>query len=831
MVDVGTIFESGGLPSGDFIPYTSYLNKDIILTKNGDLVMVFKIHGIISNQGEDLVNIRESLRNMLSEIYTDHTITLYFTTARKKQNLVPFGKYENYFSKTIENAWNEQNEWNNQFMNELYLSVVVSLDINDKLFNPSYFFSTFTTLTLNILYKNKIDFARKVLSGIKKAIINSLATHDIKILTLSMEDDNVLYAEHLRFFSLIMNLEKFDFPVSYDEISDVLRQKKINYGADFVSMEDGKGNKKYASVLTQKMFQNLSLSQVDTILQLPIQLVITESETLVKNKYVEGLLEDQKKMLEYSEDKDLHYFVDAENFSFNERKDINYSVGQTTFMIINDTREGLVNDLKLIYKKLGQIGLVLIKETVYLPTIFWSQLPGNMRYLKRLFISPNNKIGNFFSLFSFPIGKLKFNYWGNAITVIPTAIKTLYFFNFHTKEVANAFIHGGYETGKTTILNFLVSQALKLSQRLFYIDVKRNSEIFVNAIGGKYYRISPNLSDEEMFKINPFLLDSTPENLDFLSRLIIKMIDWQDDNLIEMGHDTSKQKEQYAKIDDIVLKIMDLHDKSFKNAIECFNTSETSIIYQKLRTWIDDPKFSFIFSDTNTSMDDNIIGISLRTILPDKNAVLPVFMYLLRAMDNFANNEPTLFAIDDCWSLIDDIDTIEIFTSLLDELPKKNVATIISINTLPETEQFTINDEFEGYFSTEIFLSNPNVTAYQRQVLNITDEEKKVLSLMKIEERNFLLKNLNNIVIAQINLDKFKNYRKILSNDNISLNAYKKAIDTVKTNSPDVWIPVFIKILDDYDKSLAMKKLRIANMNQQKWEKSKGKGESGILGG
>ena len=46
-------------------------------------------------------------------------------------------------------------------------------------------------------------------------------------------------------------------------------------------------------------------------------------------------------------------------------------------------------------------------------------------------------------------------------------------------------------------MNFLLSQTSKINPRIFYIDTMRSGEVFINAMGGKYYRISPNISDNE----------------------------------------------------------------------------------------------------------------------------------------------------------------------------------------------------------------------------------------------------------------------------------------------------------------------------------------------
>ena len=92
---------------------------------------------------------------------------------------------------------------------------------------------------------------------------------------------------------------------------------------------------------------------------------------------------------------------------------------------------------------------------------------------------------------------------------------------------------------------------------------------------------------------------------------------------------------------------------------------------------------------------------------------------------------------------------------------------------------------------------------------------------MQVENRNLLLKNIKDIIISSINLKDFDYYKNIFSSDNISINAMKKAKEVSKSENPSAWIPIFLKILDEYEKIVKAKKIRENEINQQKWEESR----------
>ncbi len=812
-------------PNEDFIPYACYIDRQTILTKNADVLMTFKIPSFISNKAKvDLFDIRENFRLILATYFKNQNISFYFTTVRKKADIIPFGEDNNYFTKQTSEIWNKQNNWYNQFVNEIYITVIVSPDTSDNLLNPIFFLTSLTQTGVNAMYSKKIDQAHKILKKFANVVLNKMADYDIRVLSMKEEEDGIIYSEHMRFFSLFVNLEKANFPITYDSISDIIRFKKMAYGSDIVET-DKNGDKKFASVLSVKSFQDMTLAQLDKILQLPMELVITDTATFVENKYVESLYNEQKEMVGLSEDLDLAYISGLDALvSNNTGKDTDYCIGQTTIMVMNQNKNDLISNIKTLYKALDDVGLIAVKETVYLPTIFWSQLPANFRYLKRLHISPSNKLATYVSLFNFPTGRLKYNYWGNAITVIPTALNTPYFFNFHNQQNGNTVIVGLEDTGKTTIMNFLLSQTSKIAPKIFYIDTMRSSEVFINAMGGSYYKISPNISENEQFKMNPFMIDSSAENEKFLYEFIVNLVDFQDDGFIEMGKTETQLKTQYKNIPAIIKKIFDIkkEERTFDKVAELFNNEQTNIVYSKLSVWYKKEQTSFIFNhNTNTELNNDIIGISLRTIIGNKNLIIPVVSYLFYMVEMLANGDPFILAIDNAWKIVDNQYIAPIFFKLLQELPGKNAIVVATTDGDSKLSESTINEPIVDYFATEIYMGNPKISSYQKRVFALQEEESRILSLMKVEDRNFLLKCINDIVISSINLKDFNYYKNIFSNDNVSINAMKKAKETAKSNEPEQWIPIFLQLLEEYEKAVRQKKMRENEMNQIKWEEAR----------
>src|SRR3546814_5426914 len=101
-------------------------------------------------------------------------------------------------------------------------------------------------------------------------------------------------------------------------------------------------------------------------------------------------------------------------------------------------------------------------------------------------------------LHNFATGKKENNPWGDCVTTLQTTNGQPYYFNFHAthpgedslgeKAIANTMVIGKSGTGKTALINFLLSQVQKLqpSPTIFFFDKDRGAEIFVRACGGNY---------------------------------------------------------------------------------------------------------------------------------------------------------------------------------------------------------------------------------------------------------------------------------------------------------------------------------------------------------
>ena len=106
------------------------------------------------------------------------------------------------------------------------------------------------------------------------------------------------------------------------------------------------------------------------------------------------------------------------------------------------------------------------------------------------------------------------------LAVLETNHHTPYFLNLHYRDVAHTMILGRTGAGKSFLLNFLITNLQKYDPHTFIFDLGGSFESLTHLFGGSYVRVGLESGD---FKINPFSLPPTKENLDFLA-LFVKVL-------------------------------------------------------------------------------------------------------------------------------------------------------------------------------------------------------------------------------------------------------------------------------------------------------------------
>ncbi len=601
----------------------------------------------------------------------------------------------------------------------------------------------------------------------------------------------------MRFFGKIINLYEERYPLSANDISNDLSSHKIAFGSRELEVV-GYNNKNFAAMLSLKEYFEVSVAALDRILQLPFEFIITQSFDYTYSQKELDPYEYQNYILQISGDEDFRQISGAANFVESKYGlATDYGKLQTTIMFIGKTQEEMEKDVKDALEQFNSLGFVVIREDIFSEHCFWSQLPGNFRYLRRQKVINTHAIAGFAALHNFPAGLIAGNHWGSAVTVFRTVLNTPYFFNFHVKDLGHSMIIGPKGSGKTVLLNFLLAQAQKFGGKLFYFDFDNSAKAFIKALSGSYYKIlEDNPEDDEFLKLNPISLSKNDDNKAFLINFFTSLIIFAKDP-VPAG--------EINAIPQIVDQIFFTNATNFKDAIEVFNVSETRNIYEKLKIW-GEGKLNKVFgSNAEINWSDRIIGFDFTEVAMQKPIAVPIVNYLLHRLELALDGSPTIIVFGETWSLVDDIIIKPKIKDLLNRLRSKNAMVIFSSQDVENVGESDFIFEVKENIATEIFLPNKDPNSSYKSGFELNDEEMEIVRMMEIQERHFLFKHEGDSVIATLNLEKHIEFLKILSADAVTISAMEEviAVNTTDANkNPTVatWLPQLFEILKELEK-------------------------------
>ncbi|NDF11568.1 MAG: hypothetical protein EB060_01965 [Proteobacteria bacterium] len=809
----------------EFIPLACHFDPNTLLTKNGELLQTIKITGftyesVFNNDGKK-TTLRRMIRTAIAESFTSNNYALWIHTVRRKKNLNVGGQYRpGSFEEYVHQSWVKRNDWENKYVNELYITVVregESFKLHPEEYPRSFFWGAERKKRMKF-----IEEAFAEINAVGDRMLTRLQEFGARRLTIS-EYQGVSYSEPMQFFGKIINLVEEGMPAPISDISEVICTRKIAFGHNLLEVK-GEKDRYFGAMLTVKEYHEVSSTAIDRFLQLDQEFIITETFDFISNDRALESYEKQKEIIALSNDKRFAKLSGMEDVIGSLRgKPIDFGEHQISIMLFDKSIAGLEAEIRGIFKAFGEIGIVAVREDLMMEDAFWAQLPGNFPFLRRLSPISSNQVAGFASLYNFPAGKIQGNYWGAAVALLYTKAKTPYFFNFHDGDNGHTSIIGPFGAGKTVLLNFLTSEARKFNNRLFFFDQQRASELFLRAIGGDYKRIMKQPQNHEL-KMNPLRLPDTPQNRSFLRALLLYMA--MDDSMHVSPEDSTRihqavdhiylLAENDRRLANVLPKFWPVTGagqstqapSAFENELASIQAGARAVQLpdgsiqqpalqelttpERLAQWYGNGKYAHLFDNPTDEMrfDGLVYGFGMTEMVQEKRPLIPVLSYLLHRIKNALDGTPTMLVLDEAWSLIDNPVFAPHVTHWLDDMRKHNCMVVLATESVEDAKNSSITKVMMDKMATRIFLPNPQATQAYNDVFGLSDEEFVALKSMRSDRREFLLKHHLDHVIGTLDLSGMHDIIAVLSGSKENVSVMSTIMLDVGTE-PDRWLPIF----------------------------------------
>ena len=169
-----------------------------------------------------------------------------------------------------------------------------------------------------------------------------------------------------------------------------------------------------------------------------------------------------------------------------------------------------------VIKIFGNHEASLFQESFNALNAYLAIIPGNHAFnLRRLWLLSGNYAD--LSFLYAPAGGEKKNrhLGGEHLVVLETNDATPFYFNLYEGDRMGALIFGASGAGKSVLANLLIDHSQKEDPFTFILDLGGSYRQITQKHGGSYVEMRFG-GDMQTFRINPFLLPGTPDNLQFL---------------------------------------------------------------------------------------------------------------------------------------------------------------------------------------------------------------------------------------------------------------------------------------------------------------------------
>jgi type IV secretion system protein VirB4 len=365
----------------------------------------------------------------------------------------------------------------------------------------------------------------------------------------------------------------------------------------------------------------------------------------------------------------------------------------------------------------------LFAETYNQLNAFFAVVPGNYaQNLRKMYLLLSNYADLSF-LFTIHQGEKTNPHLGTEyLAVLETDNATPYFLNLHNGEVAHSLILGMTGSGKSFLCNFLLTNAQKYKPLTYIFDIGGSFRSLTEIFGGSYLNVGQESRD---FRINPFSLEPTKENIQFLFSFFRVLIEGAGQRY---RLDFKEERKLWAAIENMY--VIETGQRTLSTFAEIIGE-----LKERLHRWTHDGQYGFLFDN----QEDTLSFSSFQTFnfggwgdAPD--ALEPLLFYVLhRASLEIANPERLatfkLFLLDEAWLFIKNETIRTYIVSAQKTWRKHNAAMILATQSIKELQESGMLQIVAESCPTKIFLANPEMNhEVYREAFHLNDTELGIIS-------------------------------------------------------------------------------------------------------
>ena len=565
-----------------------------------------------------------------------------------------------------------------------------------------------------------------------------------------LEDEAGVISEPLMLYHYLSHLEERKVYLPAQDLSKNLANFDVAFG--FNSLEiNSPDNTQYAAIFSFKDQYNLPSSILDELLHLGAQFTITQHHIFTSKNEATHKYKSIADIATVSKSSYMNQLCGYDKMlSASGAKVTDYCKMYSYILVHSDGDKFFRDKINQVIKVLGDKGLLVVREDFNMPSLFWSQMPGNTRYLpqQRYIVGDTSSIASYASVYHYKSGNYKGSAWGVPVAILRSLDGVPFYFNFHnSKGNGSTIIIGPSDSGKSTISRFLLAHSMKYNPKILYFDFSEESKEFASSIGLKMF----NMEDiKDKFKINPFAVSGVANSEHGFALWVAE----------SLGLTNAAQQTYKEAVDAIAHRLFgakDIVDKvgAIGAMIESLGDAGMT---RRFESFFKDPeKFDRYFKQDGENFSINqfedLQYFNIADVELDKAIFHTYFgLFFDHLIDQLDGSRPTIIYINDFVELFKTNFIQENFAAILKKIQSKNAIIIGTMQRNIELEENVAFVNAISGFGTRIFMSDKYADKYFKRAYSLDENDLHKIKSYASSRRMFLLKQDDISSVISLNL-------------------------------------------------------------------------------
>ena len=790
-----------------FIPYSSHVSKSVVKLTNGDYIQTIRMQGAAheSADAQDINNWHDQLNGFMRNI-ASHKVAVWSHVVRREYGEFPGGEFAPGFCHDFNEKYRKHMAGDRMLVNELYLTIVY----RPRPMKAAKFFDFFGSKNAKDLQDTQLEELNAI-NDLTGSALAALDRYEPELLSCYEHKGN-MFSEVLEFLAFLVDGEWRRFPLVRSEIRDVLATSRPFFGKGGLMSLKGPTNSAFAAIVTISEYPSITCPGIlNDLLSMSFEFVLSQSFSFLSKPVAVGRMKRQQSRMINAGDVAVSQVNDIDD-AMDDLVSNRFVMGSHSLSLVIrafDTK-ALNDHINEAGTALSESGMKWAREDVGMAGAFWSQLPGNFEFRVRVGDITSRNFAGFSSFHNYPIGRIRNNQWGDAVTMFKTTSGAPFYFNFHKgeegtdakkvakldpnhKDLANTIVIGKAGTGKTVLQMMLLAQTQKFSQpkkdkelSCVLFDKDLGASIGVRAMGGRYYPLKNGVPSG----FNPFQMEPTPTNLTFLETLIRQLVKRD-------GLPISPKQER--EINQAIVGVMGAIKikRRISAVLEFLDPTDDTGLHIRLSRWCRGGALGWLFDNADDTLRlDNctMVGFDVTEFLDNDETRTPTIMYLFHRIESLIDGRRIPIFMDEFWKLLNDPAFQDLAENKLVTIRKQDGFLVMFTQSPKQVLKSPIAFAIIGQSATKIFLPNPEAD-YDDYVngFKLTQREFEIVKELGEKSRLFLIKQGQNSVVAELNLRGFDDELAVLSGNTATSLLVEKLVVELG-DDPAVWLPEFHRL-------------------------------------